>query len=278
MNASARLNTAGVIARREAMAAARGLGGYIALTIALLVASWSLLVDVQALDTAGLLVQSEPFRAPLTFAVLVFSLFLAVSAAVSAARDRESGTLEILFYGPVDELVYVAGKIGGLLIAYIAAQPLILIPLFLLSMITGFLISPIILVSIALSILPAAAIISFGVLLSVGTSRVRSAVLLLTGITALLIGITLAYKLILLVPISDVSSPLLVLRDALGMLDGVVRWISPFAYLERVVDTAMSGAWGAALTNSAIVLGGIAGMTALAVLWLRHRGVYRRAE
>ena len=32
-----------------------------------------------------------------------------------SARDRESGTLEVLFYGPVDEITYVLGKAGGLL-------------------------------------------------------------------------------------------------------------------------------------------------------------------
>ena len=35
---------------------------------------------------------------------VVLALFLAVSAAVSVARDRESGTLEVLFYGRVDEI------------------------------------------------------------------------------------------------------------------------------------------------------------------------------
>ena len=36
---------------------------------------------------------------------------VSTSAAVSTARDREAGTLEVLFYGPVDEISYVLGKV-----------------------------------------------------------------------------------------------------------------------------------------------------------------------
>jgi ABC-type Na+ efflux pump permease subunit len=208
----------------------------------------------------------------------LFSLFLAISAAVSAARDRESGTLEILFYGPVDERLYVLGKIGGLLAAYIAALPLLLVPFFILSLVTGFMLTPAVFASVLLSILPAAAIISFGVLLSVGTSRVRTAVLLLTGISALLIGVTIGYKLVMLVPVNDPSSPVLVLRDALGVLDMAVSWISPFAYLERIIDAAMAGGWWTAARGSVAVAAGVVIMASFATLWLRHRGVYRRGE
>ena len=52
---------------------------------------------------------------------------------------------------------------------------------------------------------------------------------------------------VLLVPIEDPSSPVLPLRDTLAALDAAARWISPFAWLERVVDGAMSGAWQSAL-------------------------------
>jgi ABC-type transport system involved in multi-copper enzyme maturation permease subunit len=278
MHAASRLSVAGVIARREARAAVRGIGGYIALTVALLAAAWVLRVDVRALDDGGLLVREDPFRAPVTIAMLVLALFLAISAAVSAARDRESGTLEVLFYGPVDELSYILGKIAGLLIAYLLALPLLLLSLALLAAVSGFALTPIILVSLALSVVPAAEIIALGVLLAVGTSRVRTAVLLLIAVAALLFGVTVAYGIVLLVPIEDAASPMLPLRDALGALDAAVRWISPFAYLERVVDGAAAGAWRTALVSLAAALAYTAGMVGLGALWLRRRGVHRRGE
>jgi ABC-type transport system involved in multi-copper enzyme maturation permease subunit len=276
--APARWPVAGVIAWREAKAAMRGMGCYIALTLALVAATWMLLVDVRALQAAGVLVLTDPFRPSVAVAMLVLALFFAVSAAVSSARDRESGTLEVLFYAPVDEITYVLGKAGGLLLAYLAALPLLLAPLALLSWMSGFALTPAILVSVLLSIVPVAEIVGFGILLSVGIGRVRSAVLLLVGIVGVLLGIELAYAMVLLVPIEDPSSPVLPLRDTLAALDAAARWISPFAWLERVVDRAMSGAWRSAALSLAASVVYAALMIGLAAFWLRRRGVWRRGE
>jgi ABC-type Na+ efflux pump permease subunit len=269
---------AAVITQREARAAMRGIGGYVALTLALIAATWVLLIDLRALEAGGLLVLADPFRPPLAIAMLVLAVFLALSAAVSTAGERESGTLEALFYAPVDEITCVLGKVGGLLAVYVAALPLVLASFALLALITGFALTPAILVSLALSIVPAAEVVAFGVLLSVGTSRVRTAVLLVAGVTAVLLGATVAYSMILLVPITDPSSPVLALRDALGTLAAVVGWISPFAYLERVVDAAMTGAWRTALISLAAAIVYTLIIIGVAAYWLRCRGVYRRGE
>ena len=276
--APGRWPVAGVIAWQEAKAAMRGMGCYIALSVALIAATWMLLVDVRALDAAGLLVLADPFRPSVTVAILVLALFFAVSAAVSAARDRESGTLEVLFYGPVDELTYVLGKAGGLLLAYLAALPLLLASLALLSWMSGFALTPAIPVSVVLSVVPVAEIVGFAILLSIGIGRVRSAVLLLVGVVALLLAIEVAYRMVLLVPISDPASPVLPLRDTLAALTAAAGWISPFAWLERVVDGALAGAWRNALLSLAAALAYAVLMIGLAALWLRCRGVARRGE
>ena len=273
-----RLSAAGVIARREAKAAMRGLAGYIALTIAVAAATWMLLVDVRALEASGLLVTADPFRSPLAAAVLVLALFLAASAAASTARDRESGILEVLFYGPVDELSYILGKLGGWLLAYLAALPILLVSLLLLALLTGFRPSQMFFASLTLSTVPAAQIVIFGVLLSVGTDKVRSALLLLVGAAALLLGVTVAYRIVLLAPIEDPSSPALPLRDALAALDAAARWVSPFSHLERVVDGVVTGAWRTALAGLAAAVLYTAAMVGLAAYWLRRRGVHRRGE
>jgi ABC-type transport system involved in multi-copper enzyme maturation permease subunit len=276
--APGRWPVAGVIAWQEAKAAMRGMGCYIALSLALIAATWMLLVDVRALDAAGLLVLADPFRPSVTVAILVLALFFAVSAATSAARDRESGTLEVLFYGPVDEITYVLGKAGGLLLAYLAALPLLLASLALLSWMSGFALTPAIPVSVVLSVVPVAEIVGFAILLSIGIGRVRSAVLLLVGVVALLLAIEVAYRMVLLVPISDPASPVLPLRDTLAALTAAASWISPFAWLERVVDGALAGAWRNALLSLAAALAYAVLMIGLAALWLRCRGVARRGE
>jgi hypothetical protein len=83
---------------------------------------------------------------------------------------------------------------------------------------------------------------------------------------------------VLLVPIEDPSSAVLPLREALAKLDAVVRWVSPFAYVERVVDGVATGAWRTALVSFAAAAGYAATMIAVAAFWLRRRGVHRRGE
>jgi ABC-type transport system involved in multi-copper enzyme maturation permease subunit len=278
VSAPPRWRVAGVIARHEAKAAIRGIGGYVALAAALVAGTWVVLVDVRALEAGGVLALADPFGPALTIAMLVLAMFLAVSAAVSVARDREGGTLETLFYGPVDELAYILGKVAGLLAAYVAALPLILASLALLGLMTGFALTARIPIGLVLSIVPAAEIVGFGVLLAVGTSRVRTAILLLVAAIVLLLGVGVVYRIVLLVPVADPASPVLPLRDALAAVDIGVRWLSPFAYLQRVVDGVVGGAWRSAAASLAIVVCSAAVMIALAALWLRHRGVERRGE
>lgn len=277
-SAPCRAAVAGVIARREMLGAIRGLGGYVALSLALVAGTAILLVDVRALAIGGVLVLADPFAPSLTVALLVTALFLAVSAAVSTARDRESGTLEVLFYGPVDEIAYITGKVGGLLGAFVAALPLLGVAFLLLSVITGFALTDRIWASLVVSVVPAAMIVSFGIVLAVGTSRVRTAILLLIGVIAAILGTSFAYNLVLLIPIADAASPILPLRDGLVVLKEVVGWLSPFSYLERVVDGVTRGAWQSAATNLAIALAWAVAMTGLAALWLRRRGVQRSGE
>jgi ABC-type multidrug transport system permease subunit len=274
----ARIRVIGVIAAREAAAALLGFGIYLALTVALFVATWMLMLEVRALQSGGLIVTADPFRSPLAVGMLVLSIFLPLSAAVSVARERESGTLEVLFYGPVDELIYVLGKVFGLVTAYMVALPLLLLSLWLLALLTEFALTASVLLGALLSIVPAAAIVAFGVLVSIGTSRVRTAVLLMVAVAALLLGVAVAYRMVLLVPVEDAASPVLPLRDALAALDTVARWVSPFAYLERVVEGAMSGAWrplalglAAAFIYALVTIG-------LAAYWLRWRGVHRAGD
>ena len=238
-----------------------------------------LLVDVRALEAAGLLVLADPFRPSVTVAMLVLALFFAVSAAVSAARDRESGTLEVLFYGPVDEITYVLGKAGGLLLAYLAALPLLLASLALLSWMSGFALTPAILVSVVLSIVPVAEIVGFGILL-VGRHRPRPLGGAAAGRHRRVAARASRSPTAWCCWCRSRTRRARCCRCAtrLRRSTAAASWISPFAWLERVVDGAMAGAWRNALLSLAAALAYAALMIGLAAVWLRHRGVWRRGE
>ncbi len=273
-----RLGIAAAIARREAKASMHGFGFYVAIAVAMVAATWIFLVDLRAVEAAGILVRAEAFGAPLVVTMFILGFFLAVAATVSVVRDRNRGTLEVLFYGPVDEVSYIVGKVGGLLLGFLVALPLVLAGLFLLSLMTGFLLTPSIYAAIALSVVPALEIISLGILVSVCASRVRTAVLVAIGLIAFLVGVTLAHEMVLLVPVEDASSPIIPLRDALRTLNAIIVLVSPFAHLERIVDAVNAASWQRAGVDLLLALALSLGLVAAAIAWLRRRGVHGAGE
>jgi ABC-type transport system involved in multi-copper enzyme maturation permease subunit len=275
---SDRLHASAVVARRELGTLVRGIGGYVALTFALVCVAWLLGTELDRARAGGLLVHGEPFQASLLAAALVLSVFLAVSAVVSVARERERGTLEVLFYGPIDEPSYIAGKFAGQVAGFMVALPVLAASFLLFGLVSGFIVSPKLLFGLLASIVPAAEVIAFGLLLSVVAGRLRTSILLLLGITVLFLGIALAYAIVSVIPIDSPASPILPLRDALAALDMVVDWLSPFAYFERVLESVALGAWSLAATALLAGLGHIAVTLSLATLGLRGRGVRPKGD
>ena len=70
-----------------------------------------------ALDRDGILVAFHPAQYGLLVSVLLLGIFLLLYAAAEPARERESGALETLFYGPVSGLIYVATILASVVIA-----------------------------------------------------------------------------------------------------------------------------------------------------------------
>lgn len=268
-----RLSVTMVVGFQQARAMAVSFGGPLALAVAIAAAAWMILLDLRQLQSSGLVVRSHALGTPLAAALLIALLFLGTFATASVARDRESGTLEVLFYGPIDELSYGLGKLLGLILAYATALPLITACFALFAWVTGFAFDAELPAGAVLSLAPAAEVAAFAVLVSVSVDRVRSAVLLFIAAAAFLIGTGVAYQFILLVPIDDAASPLIPIRDALATLDSMIGWLSPFARLQRMLADLGSGTWpsvGAAVLLSAAFA---AVMIALAAWILRRRNL-----
>lgn len=272
------LRTIGILAGREFQMTMRSSATYTAIGVALGLAGWMLGNDVALVRSNGLMVHAAPFRGPLLGALLVVSFFLAISAVLSVARDRDRGTLEVLFYGPIDETTYLAGKLVGLLGAYVAVVPMVLAGLVVLGALTGFAIGLNLLVALALSIVPAAGIVTVGLLLSAAAKRVRSSILFFVTAVGLFIGAGVSYTLVSRIPVEDPASPILPLRDALGAIDTALSQISPFTYLEQIFDWANVGSWAAVGRSLVLSLAGTVIVALLARWALRWRGVRTREE
>lgn len=273
-----RLHAARIVAARELRLAVTGIGAYVVAAIALLAAGWIVSNDVRAIRASDLLVLEHPFQTSATVIVLLISLFLGVSAVVSVARERDRGTLEVLFYGPIDELSYLVGKLVGQLGGYLAILLMVLIGLLLLSFLTGFGLTGSVVAGLVLSVVAVAQVVAVALLLSVVGGRLRSGVLLFMGITLVLVAIGLGNQFLAAVPIESATSPVLPLRDALATLQSIVAWVSPYVALERTIDSITLGAWGTAAFVCGLALVYAAAATLAAALVLRRRGVRARGE
>lgn len=271
-------HTIRVLAGREFNMTMRSSSTYAVLGVALGLAGWMLSNDVALVRSNGLMVHAAPFRGPLLGALLVLSFFLALSAVLSVARDRDRGTLEVLFYGPIDETSYLAGKLFGLLGAYLAMMPMLLTGLVVLSIFTRFEIGPRLIAALALSLIPAAGIVTVGLLLSAMAKRVRSSILFFIVAVGLFVGAGVSYSFVSRIPVDDPASPVLPLRDALRAVDTALSQISPFTYLEQIFDWANIGSWSAVGRSLALSLFGTIILAILARLALRWRGVRTRED
>tara|TARA_B100000686_G_scaffold59024_1_gene63428 strand:- start:684 stop:1346 length:663 start_codon:yes stop_codon:yes gene_type:complete len=182
------------------------------------------------------------FSFPYRWVIILTGVYLAFSAVVAIARERESGAMELLFYGPVDNVSYVIGKYSAQLTVYCLLIILYLICFFIISNIAGVQIPASFFMMMLLSLFTGAYLISVGVFVSTISKSVRSATLVFLTLIAstLLIQASQAW-LSNIAPESDYYNPVLLLQQLLGWVQVVLTWLSPFSYLNYGVNEMLRG-------------------------------------
>jgi ABC-type transport system involved in multi-copper enzyme maturation permease subunit len=263
------------IAGRDLFSLATGLGPYIALTLGLAVAVVILRGHLDALSRNRLLILSDAFSLPFFVAATVAMLFLALSSAATVAREREQGTLEMLFYGPVDHLTYVLGKHTAQVGLYVPMAILIGGLFAIGSGLTGLRLNATLPLELLLSLAAAAAVVALGLLLSTLTRSVRAAFGLFAAVVLLFLAIRFGSEALTGIPVTNNYSPLLFLRDFAIALDRLVGYASPFAALENGIDALVRGDALAYLGAVLLAVVQCAALLAASVATLRRRGVRR---
>ncbi len=215
------------------------------LVIVWLSALISYLFLVNYVDTvaeSGLNILSSSFNLPVHSFVLTVSFFLTVAVITTVARDMERGTLEILFYGPVDSVAYVGGRMLACATAYGAALALGTCGYGILTLISGFVLPVSTWAVIGLSIPVALYLIAFGICLSAVTGKLRAALGWFMALALLLLAVQFGPLLLNLAPsASQYYDPVRVLRGALDSVDRIASWISPFGLLAQGTEAVRRG-------------------------------------
>lgn len=263
------------LARRDLLAALVSPALYLMVTLSCLVAAVVVKSYLDYVNDNGTLVLASPLKAPLVFAVLALTAYLGLLAAAGLAGERERGTLEVLFYGPVDSPTFVGGKLLGALFVYILAIASLAVFLALASLLSGMPLDAATLIILAASVLPAASMVALGLLLAALVGRVRPALALTLLAILLFFAIDAGNGFAATQPGDSLLGSAAGLLSALA---GFVSWLSPFGYIWRAMDGLSLGDAAAVALDLGVALLYAAVLTGLAVAALRVKGVQRWRE
>lgn len=269
-----RLYAAGQVGQRSTISSLYSPGVYAATVLALLVASTLVLNNLAFLDENGLLVLTRPFFLPVFVCTVLLSLYLSLHATLHLVREREQGTLKVLFFGPVDGVSYLLGRLWSQSLLFAMAGGVVLFWAIGLGWLTNLLVQADLLAVLGLGLLTNSGIVAFGLLVGAWGRTARTAlVLFLLAVLLVLVaqfGTPVVEQLASNTPANRQDS-LLFLRTALDGLNGLLLWFSPFAQMSRGMDALLVGDGGRLLLHT----GGLLGQMALyfsGAVWALKRG------
>lgn len=275
-NGWARWRAARLIQRRELRVMLFGFGLYVVMALGLLAAILLLRNYMNFVQESGLLVMSGAFNFPLFAVIFLSAVYLAVASVTTIARERDQGTMEVLFYGPVDSVSYVLGKFLAQMSVYLFMLLVFGLCFLIFVGLTNFTFPGNVGWVVLLSVLVVSNVIAFSIFLSAQSGSVRTALFLFLSILLLLVVIQFGREILSVIPVGGrYYNPMLFLQNVLVALNSVVRWVSPFSYLMQGMESVRRGSMGAyglvAVTSTLFSLL----FLVLSVAVLERRGVRR---
>lgn len=229
------------IIKREARSSFFGLGLYIASTIACLVSAFIFNTYINTVEGNNIMVMASPLNNPLFYAVIVATIYTAISSSTALSREKDKGTLEVLFYGPVDHLSVILAKFIEDIVSFLIIMFLVTIYFIYAAITTNLGFSITYLYAVILAIFIASCMSSFGLWLSSLTARIRTSVLLLIVIMGALIGLQFLQNYILTLKPEDLSLSMVYIMGVVSNALRIIRWASPFSYLMNGINAVALG-------------------------------------
>jgi ABC-type transport system involved in multi-copper enzyme maturation permease subunit len=266
-------STVKALVKKDLSAAVKSWGPYVAAAVSFLASSLVLKNYLSGLGDNNILITSDPLNFPLYISLVVVSFYLAILSAVSISSEKDRGTLEVLFYGPVNNGSYLLSKYLADMTIFLFLIGL-LIPYFIFaSLLTNLALSWSLVKGIVLSVFSASCIISFSLLISTATSKMRNSVIWMVALLGAFLSIQLAGGILLRLNESALSLLVQYLRMTINVMNAGLEWVTPFAPLNKGVQAIVIG-------NDRLYLGSIlfallysSFFLAAAVAMLRKKGV-----
>ena len=237
-------HTIRVLTVRDLLSTIKGWGPYIAATISFLVSSFFIKNYLAALKENDILISSDPLNFPLMVSLIVVSLYLAIFSTVSVSREKDQGTLEVLFYGPVSCGSFLLAKYLSDMLIFLFVIGFLILYFLALTVLTNLGLSRNLVEAIIFSIFSASCVISFSMFISSFTSKIRSSIIWLVTILFILLALEVSHSMLLRFPEESLSDLLIYLRDGLRIAIMGTEWVSPFSILMKGMESISLGNHG----------------------------------
>ena len=231
------IQTIKALSKRDLYSTLRSWGIYIVAFLSFIASSFILKNYLDSIQADDILISADPLNYPLFISVIIISFYLAILSAISISREKDQGTLEVLFYGPVSSFTYILGKYIKDILTYLVMVVFFLVYFWGVSLLTNLGFSYGLLKTILVSIFSVSCIVSFGLFISCLTGKMRNSIIWLVGILALFLAIQIGQTILLGMPEENMSPVLTYLGDTLSVVSQAINWISPFSYLTRGIDS-----------------------------------------
>jgi ABC-type transport system involved in multi-copper enzyme maturation permease subunit len=228
---------------------------------------------LEAIGALGIGVYEDPLQYPFLLAVEACGLYFSLWASTRISRERESGTLEVLFWTPVDDLGLILGKILGSVTASAVFIFLVLGFLAVAGRLTGLVFPENVAELLLSSIIFVGSMVAVGTFVSTLAGRVRTAVAVLMALVALFLGLQIVVGFLGNLPPEQLSRSLLLMRDSLILLTRITGVLSPVQYFAWSLDALKLGNPGQYDLSVATALAHFSAFVAISVFMLKARGV-----
>lgn len=271
MSASPRFRAAATIVRHELRSTANGLGLYSVLTACFLISFFVAKSYTDSMLTGGIAVSEDPLEYPMYLTTTILALYLALSASMSVPREREQGTLEVLFYGPIDSTAYVVARYIERMLLFIASLASALAYFLAISSLAGLELGLRFWGTALSSGLLASYVIAFGLFISTLSRSVRTSAIAFLLVNAILLAVRVASTVLTGTANTSLSDAMVYVKTGVVLVDNALRWVSPFSYAAWLTDSIE-------LANTPMVVAvATAGVLyALIFIWLSTRTLRAR--
>lgn len=238
------INAIKVIGKKDFTDSLKSFGVYVVLGIIFLISFMSLYTLNEAgkdADTVNLLYGINIEKSAIVNVIFMFSvvlisfLYLGISSVTAIAKEKQEKTIELLFYSPLDEFSFVAGKFLGKISVYFLILLVSMIFFILVCFVFSIPINIDFIKTGILSIFLISCVIAGGLFLSTLSSNVSTSIFLLIGASIFLFVLDIIASFLNFLPF-DPASLIGVIKNLVSGIISIINYISPFSYYNMGIE------------------------------------------